>query len=61
MLNPPIASEVGLRSLSSLPVLVSIPRIMTAANRGWSRRNLVKNVALSLLAGAVFLSVKFYF
>lgn len=59
-LNPPIASETGLRSLTEIPVLVSIPQIMTPANRGSFRRNLIKNLAFSVLAGAVLLSVKFY-
>ncbi len=59
-LNPPITSEVGLRALTPIPVLISIPRITTPANRWLSRRNLVKNTVLSVLAGAVLLSVEFY-
>jgi len=59
-INPPITSEVGLRALTPIPVLISIPRITTPANRWLSRRNLVKNIALSVLAGAVLLSVEFY-
>lgn len=60
LLNPPITSEVGLRALTALPVLVSIPRIMTPTNRGLSRRNLVKNIAFSLAAGVILLSVEIY-
>jgi len=60
-LNPPITSELGLRALTSAPLLVTVPRIMTAANRGLPRRNLFKNVAFSILACAVLLaSLKFY-
>lgn len=60
-LNPPITSETGLRSLTPIPVLVSVPRIMTPSNRGLSRRNLIKNIALSLLACGVLVAVKAYF
>lgn len=60
VLNPPITSEAGLRSLSTIPVLVSVPRIVTPDNRGIGRRNLIKNLAFSILACAVLVTVKWF-
>ena len=60
VLNPPITSEAGLRSLTTIPVLVSVPRIMTPDNRGAGRRNLIKNLAFSVLACAVLVTVKWF-
>lgn len=61
MLHPVIGSEAGLRALSSVPLLVSIPRIPTAEFLGQKRRRIVSNVGLSLLSTAVLTAVLAYF
>jgi uncharacterized protein involved in exopolysaccharide biosynthesis len=61
LLSPLVASESGLRAVSEVPVLVSIPRVPTAENRGLRRRRLIKNVGLSLLSTAALAAVTAYF
>jgi len=61
LLNPPISSEAGLRALTTLPVLVAIPRIPTPNNRGLGMKRFAKNVALSAVCAAILLAVKAFF
>lgn len=55
-LNPLVFSEAGLRTLTDVPVLVSIPRIVTPNYKGQRNRRLLKNFGLSAV-GAVALAV----
>jgi uncharacterized protein involved in exopolysaccharide biosynthesis len=57
VLNPLVASEAGLRAISEVPVLVSLPRIVTPANRGYAARRLAKNLGLSVASAAVLVGV----
>lgn len=61
LFSPLVASEAGLRAVSDVPVLVSIPRVLTADNRGVRRRRLLKNVGLSLLSTAALAAITAYF
>lgn len=47
-LNPVVSSESGLRAITDVPVLVSIPRIPTPANHGSERRLLAKNMSIAV-------------
>lgn len=60
-LDPPIMSEASLKAVADVPLLVSIPRIVTPENRAIPRRRLLKNISLSLLFGAVLVAVKVSF
>jgi polysaccharide chain length determinant protein (PEP-CTERM system associated) len=51
-LNPVVGSESGMRSLVDVPLLVSIPRVMTVENVRAARRRLLTNVGLSALSTA---------
>jgi uncharacterized protein involved in exopolysaccharide biosynthesis len=59
-LNPLVSSESGLRALSDVPVLVSLPRVITAENRREKSRRFAKNVGLSLVSAAVLVMVVFH-
>jgi hypothetical protein len=48
-----VSSEAGLRALTGVPVLVTIPRIVTRATRGRAVRQTIKNVTLSTLCVAM--------
>jgi hypothetical protein len=61
VLSPVIGSESGLRALSEVPVLVSIPRIITERGAALARRRLVRNVSLSLLSSATLTAVIAFF
>ena len=52
-LRPVVSSEAGLRSLTDVPVLVTIPRVVTEVTRGQFVRRTLKNVALSTLCVAM--------
>ena len=59
LLSPKILSEEGFRTLSDLPVLVSIPNLH--ASRGAVVRHFAKNLAFSVLSGAVLVATKLFF
>jgi hypothetical protein len=48
-LSPVISSEAGLRALTDVPVLVTIPRVETSQTKGLVLRRRIKNFALSTL------------
>ncbi len=56
-LNPIISSEAGLRSLIDVPVLVSVPRVITRDNVGTGRKRFFKNLGFSVLFTALLAAV----
>ncbi|MCP3981348.1 MAG: hypothetical protein GY716_18780 [bacterium] len=60
LLNPLVASEAGMREFEGVPLLVTIPRIITEEARGFASRQLAKNLSLSILATIVFAAVYVY-
>lgn len=59
LLSPIILSEEGFRALSDVPVLVSIPNL--DSSRGVVLNRLFKNLAFSVLSGAVLVATKLFF
>jgi polysaccharide chain length determinant protein (PEP-CTERM system associated) len=57
LLNPLVSSEAGLRAITEIPVLVSIPRVATRENRGAARMRLLKNLGFSVVSTAVMATV----
>ncbi len=60
-LNPMVASEAGLRAISDLPVLVSIPRVATQETTNFGRHERMRNFGLSLAFAAVLAVILVYF
>jgi len=61
MLNPPVSSEAGLRTLTTVPVLVAIPRIATPSNRRLPLRRLAANLGLAVVCAAALVAVVLYY
>lgn len=59
--NPVIASEAGMRGSIDVPVLVSIPKVMTPENERASRAQFLKNMGLSALSTAALAAVAVFF
>ena len=57
LLNPIVSSENGLRGLVEVPVLVTVPRIVTRDNVGQNRRRFFKNLGISVLSAAALAAV----
>jgi capsular polysaccharide biosynthesis protein len=60
VLNPPVSSEAGLRVVTDVPVLVSIPRIEAVGFRGSALRSFAKNAALAAVSAAVLVAVVYF-
>ena len=60
VLNPPVSSEAGLRVVTDVPVLVSIPRIEAVGFRGSALRAFAKNAALAAVSAAVLVAVVYF-
>lgn len=58
VLNPVIVSEAGFSGLSDVPMLVSIPTIVTPETQHRSRRRWFANLTLAVLSGAVLVTAK---
>jgi len=52
-LNPRVRSEAGLRSITDLPVLVTIPRLNCPATMSLNRRKRMLNIGLSVVSAGV--------
>jgi uncharacterized protein involved in exopolysaccharide biosynthesis len=60
LLNPVISSEAGLRALVDVPLLVSLPRVITPRYKGHVARRFAKNLGFSVVFAVVLAAVVLY-